>query len=118
MRKLLTTMILMFLPVLSMAETYVCSNSDSDDLYTFTRHEEGFSREGYGTTEFVHVGETNTWLFLNNAQIYQSNEDFQFISIGINKETLEYFVGTHSTLLLEWEPALTSSFSGGKCTEI
>lgn len=114
MKKIIVAATIIFLSVAADAETYVCSNSDSDDLYTYERKGLQFARDGYGTTYFEINGENNRWLFLSNAQL-GNNDYFQFIVVAINKQTMDYYVGTSSSIYI---PGIEARFRGGKCTQL
>ena len=114
MKKIIVAVTLLCLSIAANAETYVCSNSDSDDLYTFKREGLQFARDGYGTSYFEINGENDRWLFLSNAQL--GNDDyFQFIVVAINKQTLDYYVGTSSSIYI---PGMEERLSAGKCTRL
>ena len=128
MNKLLTTIILLCFSVAANAETYVCSSSTDDDLYTFKREGVQFFREGgVGTLQFFINSENDRWLLLSNAQIGDwarvgDNAYFQFIVVSINKETLDYYIGTHSNIfeegLLGYVEGAGKQLIGGKCTRL
>ena len=70
MNKLLTTITLLCFSVAANAETYVCSSSTNDDLFTFKREGVQFVREGgVVTMQFLINSENDRWLLLSNAQI-------------------------------------------------
>ena len=113
MKKIIVAVTLLCLSIAANAETYVCSTSNSDDLYTFKREGLQFARDGYGTSYFEINGENDRWLFLSNAQL--GNDDyFQFIVVAINKQTFDYYVGTNSTIYI---PGIEKRLSGGKCAK-
>lgn len=101
------------LPVVAMGETYVCTSNGSDDLYTFKRDGLQFAREGYGTTYFEINGESDRWLFLSNAQLGQ-DDYFQFIVVAINKQTMDYYVSTPTSMKL----GMNGDMSEGACTKV
>lgn len=115
MKRIIVAVTLLCLSIAANAETYVCSNSNSDDLYTFKREGLQFARDGsYGTTYFEINGENERWLFLSNAQL--GNDDyFQFIVVAINKQTMDYFVGTSSSIYI---PGIEERYMGGKCIRL
>ena len=114
MKKIIAAVTLLCLSFAVNAETYVCSNSGSDDLYTYKRDGLQFARDGYGTTYFEINGENERWLFLSNAQL--GNDDyFQFIVVAINKQTMDYFVGTSSSIYIA---GIENRYMGGKCTRL
>ena len=70
MNKLLTTITLLCFSVAANGETYVCSPSTSDDLYTFKREGVQFVREGgFRTMQFFINSENDRWLLLSYAHI-------------------------------------------------
>ena len=109
--KLLTTITLLCFSVAANAETYVCVSANSDDLYTFKRECSQFNRDGYGTTYFEINGENDRWLFLSNAQLV-NDDHFQFIVVAINKETMDYYVATPTSLGIT-----DGKFRDGRCTQ-
>jgi hypothetical protein len=114
MKKIIVAVTLLCLSVAANAETYVCSSSNSDNLYTFKRDGLQFARDGYGTTYFEINGENDRWLFLSNAQL-GDDDYFQFIVVAINKQTMDYFVGTSSSIYI---PGIEERYTGGKCTRL
>ena len=118
MNKLLTTIILLCFSVAANAETYVCSVSTNDDLYTYKREGVQFVREGgVFTMQLFKNSENDRWLLLSNAQIGDwervgDNAYFQFLVVSINKETLDYYSG-HSNIYVTGSE---NPLRGGKCT--
>ena len=118
MNKLLTTITLLCLPVVSFAETYVCTPENGTSTYVWTRTETGFSmrlRDNEENRDVVElesisiINEQGSLLTLVQADYwpvgeYTSDSDNIWVTLSIiNKETGDSVVGLTDFLGLFYE---------------